>query len=106
MQQDGLKTTNGNAITYVNHTRNNSTLLRFFPNPTPANSVITFTYSSSFSNRELLIHDITGKEITRYGVPANSITQQVHLPQMHAGLYVARLSGVGGEGMVKFVIQN
>jgi hypothetical protein len=28
-----------------------------------------------------------------------------HLPQMHAGLYVARLSGSGGEGMVKFVVE-
>jgi hypothetical protein len=100
-----LKTTNGNAITYVNNADSNSNLLRLFPNPTPSNSQITFTYPTSTSNRELLIHDITGKAITRYRLPANSTTQQIHLPQMHAGLYVARMSGGGGEGMVKFVVE-
>jgi hypothetical protein len=80
-------------------------VIRFYPNPTPTNSEITFTYPISTLNRELLIHDITGKEITRYSLPANSTTQQIHLPQMPAGLYVARLSGSGGDRMVKFLVE-
>jgi hypothetical protein len=87
------------SITFKNN------LISVYPNPTPSNSPITFTFPISTLNRELLIHDITGKEITRYSLPANSTTQQIHLPQMHAGLYVARMSGGGGEGMVKFVVE-
>jgi hypothetical protein len=79
--------------------------LSIYPNPTQTNSIITFTYPASISNRELLVYDITGKEIARYRLPANSTVHQMQLPQMHAGLYVARLSGGGGEGMVKFVVE-
>jgi hypothetical protein len=85
------------------YVKNNA--IRFYPNPTHANSEITFYYTVSTSDRELLIHDITGKEIRRYGLPANSSTKQIQLPQMHAGLYVARLSGKGVDRMVKFVVE-
>jgi hypothetical protein len=65
--------------------------ISIYPNPTPSNSSITFTYPSSGAAREIIINDVNGKEAARYTLPPWSTTQMVKLPQMASGVYVARL---------------
>ena len=84
---------------------NNKTALAVYPNPVFCKSEITFTYPGLSGQNEIVINDINGKEIMRYSLPEGSSLQHVKLPEMHAGIYVARLMGSGVEGNVKFVVQ-
>jgi hypothetical protein len=76
-----------------------------YPNPAHSNSQITFTYPSSAEKKEIIIHSIHGKELVRYALPQWSSTQTVKLPQMAAGVYVARLVGEETSANVKFVVE-
>jgi hypothetical protein len=84
---------------------------QLYPNPTPSNSPLTFTYPSIpiaiGTKKEIIIHSIHGKEIARYELPSWSTSQTVKLPQMAAGVYVARLiSGFEFSiSNVKFVVE-
>jgi hypothetical protein len=88
-------------------------LFSIYPNPAQNNSLLTFTYPSIpiaiGTKKEIIICSIHGKEIARYACRPDSYressTQTVKLPQMAAGVYVARLVGEGVSAIVKFVVE-
>jgi hypothetical protein len=67
----------------------------------------TFHYPSSSTKREIIINDVNGREVARYALAANSSIQTVNLPQMSAGVYVARLISNSAVPVsnVKFVVE-
>jgi hypothetical protein len=79
--------------------------LSIYPNPTFSNSQLTFDYPSTSAKKEIIIHSIHGKEIARYVLPQWSTTQTVKLPEMAAGVYLARLVEENASAMVKFVVE-
>jgi hypothetical protein len=89
------------SISNVNHIHRE---LSVYPNPVHPISLITFTYPSTSVKKEIIIYSIHEKEIARYNLPQWSSTQTVKLPEMAAGVYVARMAGEGASAMVKFVI--
>jgi hypothetical protein len=84
---------------------NSETSINIYPNPTHSNSPITFTYPSTSTKKEIIIHSIHGKEIVRYELLPWSSTQTVKLPQMASGVYVARMVGEDVSANTKFVIE-
>jgi hypothetical protein len=82
----------------------NTTRLSLYPNPASSNSNITISYPSTSSNKEIIINDINGKEVTRYTLPQRSSTQTVKLPQMARGIYAVRLVGEN-VGVQKLVVE-
>jgi hypothetical protein len=93
-----------NCFTNLEENKSNN-LLNYFPNPAQSNSTITIIYPSSSSQKEIIINDINGREIARYALPQWSSTQTVKLPQMAAGIYIARLTGEKEDANVKFVVE-
>jgi hypothetical protein len=68
-------------------------------------SEITFTYSSQIAKGQIIVLDISGKEVARYVLPANSRELKGKLPQIAAGIYSARLTGENISANVKFAIE-
>jgi photosystem II stability/assembly factor-like uncharacterized protein len=87
-----LKITNANVVD-ISNVQYNKPSFAVYPNPSTSNSTITITYPSTSSQKEIIINDINGKEITRYALPQWSSTQTIKLPQMARGIYAVRLVG-------------
>jgi hypothetical protein len=85
----------------------NSSSLYISPCPAYPTSDITFNYTQSENGTHIIINDINGKEIIRYRLPQWSTTQTVKLPNISAGVYIARL--ISNEQFqisnVKFVVE-
>jgi hypothetical protein len=68
-------------------------------------SQVNFTYPFSEENRDVIIYDVSGREVVRYALPAYGKELRTELPLLAKGMYVARLGGESVSGNVKFVIE-
>jgi hypothetical protein len=67
------------------------------------NSEITFSYDALAEEKEVVLHDLAGKETARYILPRGSSSHTESASTISKGVYVATFSGTGRN--VKFVLQ-
>jgi hypothetical protein len=97
----------GTLFTNVQKNSTSDNYLTVFPIPSDKNGELTFSYPSTGGQKEIVIYDINGKEVTRYALPQWSTTQKIKLPELSSGVYVARLISNSQHQIsnVKFVVE-
>ena len=72
------------------------------PNPSNGNVTVGFTGAS---NSELLIHDLTGKQVFSKNYPAGETNDFLQLNELQKGIYIVTLSTKGQQSHQRLVIQ-
>jgi hypothetical protein len=91
----------GNISTGINEIA--ATSFSAYPNPATSDSKITLSYPSANASRELAINDMSGRQVVKSMLPAGST--QVNLPQMAAGMYVARMQDGDVPVITRFIVK-
>ncbi len=92
-------------LSSILNTSNEKISLKIFPNPVSYNDDITFTYPSIGDKTFLVINNSEGKEVARYELPQWSSVQHLKLPELSAGVYLARLISDKSVAGVKFFVE-
>jgi hypothetical protein len=66
-----------------------------YPNPTAETAIIPYTLPVSSKQAQIIIRDITGREIEKYEIRKNSSSLEVNLSNLHNGLYTYTLVADG-----------
>jgi hypothetical protein len=66
-----------------------------YPNPTSASAIIPYTLPVSTKQAQLIIRDITGREVGKYDIQKNSSSLEVQVGNLQNGLYTYTLVADG-----------
>jgi hypothetical protein len=66
-----------------------------YPNPTTEAAIIPYNLPVSSKNAQLIIRDITGREVGNYALKKNSSSLEINLSNLHNGLYTYSLIADG-----------
>jgi hypothetical protein len=66
-----------------------------FPNPTTSTAIIPYNLPISYKQAQIVIRDITGREVGNYALKKNSSSLEVNLSNLHNGLYTYTLVADG-----------
>jgi hypothetical protein len=69
----------------------NFTLGQSYPNPARESTIIPFNLPNNYKQADILIQDITGREIGNYAIKKQSSTLEVSLSNSSNGLYTYTL---------------
>jgi hypothetical protein len=62
-----------------------------YPNPTASTAIIPYTLPVSYRHAQIIVRDITGREVGNYALKKNSSSLEVNLSNLHNGLYTYTL---------------
>jgi hypothetical protein len=79
---------------------------KLFPNPARSTEEIMLTYRTLQEPASISIFNTNGEEIIKYHLPQWSSMQRFRLPEISAGVYLARLTSKTREENLKFVVEE